>query len=100
MLQSFGTAVCCAKQKFGEETMNLPEPVTVQCVQTNGWWFYFSVFQLNTLDINGNDSRRNIFWHSPKTELVERAEYVEGVPTVNGYNPEVFRKILAFYRNV
>ena len=100
MLKSFATAVCYAKQKYGEITRELPEPISVQCVQSNGHWFYFSVFQLNTLDISDEEGTRNVWWSAPRMELYTKAQYDVGIPTLEGYNPEIFKKMLAFYRNV
>ncbi|XP_043278339.1 39S ribosomal protein L37, mitochondrial [Venturia canescens] len=100
LLKSFATAACCAKQKFGDDVIDLPEPVTIQCIQSNGKWFEFSVFQLNTLDIDNDRGTRNIWWSSPRLELYEIAGYVSGRPTLEKYNPEVFQKFLAFYKNV
>lgn len=100
LLKSFATAACYAKQKFGDGVLDLPEPVTVQCIQSNGKWFEFSVFQLNTLDIDNDQGTRNIWWSSPRLELYETAGYVQGRPTLEKYNPTVFQKFLAFYNNV
>ncbi|XP_011687044.1 PREDICTED: 39S ribosomal protein L37, mitochondrial [Wasmannia auropunctata] len=98
LLKTFTTAASCARQKFGSSVKKLPEPVTVQCVQSDGKNYHFFVFQLNSLD--ASDASVKNFWCalSPLT-LYEKAEYNNGRPVVEGYNPEVFRRILAFYRN-
>jgi large subunit ribosomal protein L37 len=78
---------------------DLPEPVTIQCVQTDGKLFHFAVFQLNTLDLNGIDGKKNIFWMLPRIPLFSSCMYVKGKPLLEGYNSEVFSRFLAFCSN-
>lgn len=99
LLKSFAVAASCARQRFGNEIASLPEPVTVQCIQSDGRLFHFSIFQLNTLDLNGSDGEKNIWWSSPRIELYQKAGYEKGIPVVHNYNPEVFKRIFAFYSN-
>lgn len=98
LIKTYTVAASCARQKFGSSVKKLPEPVTVQCIQSDGKNYHFFVFQLNSLD--ANDASVKNFWCalSPLT-LYEKAEYDNGRPVVEGYNPEVFRRILAFFRN-
>ncbi|KYN20778.1 39S ribosomal protein L37, mitochondrial [Trachymyrmex cornetzi] len=98
LIKTYTMAASCARQKFGSSVKKLPEPVTVQCIQSDGKNYHFFVFQLNSLDTN--DVSVKNFWYplSPLT-LYEKAEYDNGRPVVEGYNPEVFRRILALYRN-
>lgn len=98
LIKTYTVAAACARQKFGSSTKKLPEPVTVQCIQSDGKNYHFFIFQLNSLDTN--DASVKNFWCalSPLT-LYEKAEYDNGRPVVEGYNSEVFRRILAFYRN-
>lgn len=99
MIKSFTVAASNARQKYGQDVKHLPEPITVQCVQSNGQDFHFSVFQLNTLDINKTEGIRNFWWSSPTLQLFEQAGYESGRPIVKAYNPEVIKKLFAFYRN-
>lgn len=99
IVKSFIAAASCARQKFGSDVKHLPDPITVQCVQFDGKNFDFSVFQLNTLDIDGVDGVRNFWWSSPSLQLYEIAGYENGRPTLEGYNPEVFKRLFAFYKN-
>ncbi|KYM78433.1 39S ribosomal protein L37, mitochondrial [Atta colombica] len=98
LIKTYVVAASCARQKFGSSVKKLPEPVTVQCIQSDGKNYHFFVFQLNSLD--ANDVSVKNFWYplSPLT-LYEKAEYNNARPVVEGYNPEVFRRIFAFYRN-
>lgn len=76
----------------------LPEPVVVQCIQTDAKYFHFCVFQLNTLEWPpSNQSVRNIFWSEPVIPAYEFGGYFEGQPTITSFNKEVFKKFLAFY---
>ncbi|XP_074109007.1 mitochondrial ribosomal protein L37 [Cotesia typhae] len=99
LVKSFTTAASCAYQKYGADVKELPEPITIQCVQSNSQAFHFSVFQLNTLNINGTEGPKNFWWSMPEINLFDTAAYVEGRPVLEGYNPEVFKRILAFYTN-
>ncbi|XP_012251357.2 39S ribosomal protein L37, mitochondrial [Athalia rosae] len=99
LLKSFAVAASYARQRFGDEIVSLPEPVVIQCIHSDGKFFHFSVFQLNTLDLNGSDGEKNLWWSSPKILLFERAGYDVGKPIIEKYNPEVFKRIFAFYSN-
>lgn len=98
LIKSFIMAAFCARQKFGSSVKKLPEPVTLQCIQSDGKNYHFFVFQLNSLDVN-DISVKNFWYALPSLTLYEKAEYDDARPIVEGYNPEVFRRILAFYRN-
>ncbi|KAJ4435100.1 hypothetical protein ANN_23675, partial [Periplaneta americana] len=97
LLKSFATAAAQAQQRYGTNVKDLPEPVTVQCVQTDGRLFHFAVLQLNTLDLDGTEGKKNIFWTLPRISLFESCMYVKGKPSLEGYNAEVFNRLLAFY---
>ena len=57
---------------------------------------HFLIFQLNSLDLNGDT--KNIFWHQPvMEEFFGTCDYVSAVPTIQGYNHNVFNKLLAIY---
>ncbi|XP_017789946.1 PREDICTED: 39S ribosomal protein L37, mitochondrial [Habropoda laboriosa] len=99
MIKSFTVAAVYARQRFGLNVKKLPEPVVVQCIQSDGQNFHFSVYQLNTLDIDGKEGIRNFWWSEPSIKLYEKAQYENGQPCLEGYNNEVFKKFLAFYKN-
>jgi Mitochondrial 28S ribosomal protein S30 (PDCD9). len=81
------------------DVKELPEPVTLQCVQTDGRLFHFAVFQLNTLDLDDVEGKKNIFWMLPRIPLFSSCMYVKGKPLIEGYSPEVFSRLLAFCSN-
>ncbi|XP_074653079.1 large ribosomal subunit protein mL37-like [Tubulanus polymorphus] len=99
---AFGRAVARAKAKYGANVTNLPEPVTVQGIKTDGEKFHFVCFQLNTLNINSNDGIKNLVWidkdnylfHKilPRRAMLRNTIYED-------FDPSVFRKFLAFFLN-
>lgn len=99
LVQSFTAATLYARQKCGLDVKELSEPVVIQCIQSDGQNFHFSVYQLNTLDIDGTEGIKNFWWSAPTCQLYEKAEYENGKPCVEGYNNEVFKRFLAFYKN-
>ncbi|CAD1468491.1 unnamed protein product [Heterotrigona itama] len=99
MIKSFGAAAICAQQKFGLSVKELPEPIVVQCIQSDGQNFHFSVYQLNTLDIDGKEGIKNFWWSEPSIKLYEQALYKNGQSCLEGYNSDVFKRYLAFYKN-
>ena len=99
MIKSFGAAAICAQQKFGLSVKELPKPIVVQCIQSDGQNFHFSVYQLNTLDIDGKEGIKNFWWSESSIKLYEEAVYKNGQPCLEGYNSDVFKRYLAFYKN-
>ena len=99
MIQSFTAAMACARQRFGSNVKELPEPVVVQCIQSDGQSFHFSVYQLNSVTIDNTEGNRNFWWSSPTMKLYRTAEYENGRPYLEGYNNEVFKVFHAFYKN-
>lgn len=84
---------------FQNELKTLPDPVTVQCVQTDGKMFHFGIFQLNTLDLEA-DVVKNIWYQTPFLHLFENCSYNLGKPLLEGYNSEILKHLYAFYNNV
>lgn len=99
LMKCYAFAIANAKSKYGKNVKELPEPITLQCVHTNSQWFHFSVFQLNSLASSEEDGKKNIYWQAPLLNLYEKCVFDEGVPVLQGYNPEVFKYFLSFYMN-
>ena len=93
----FASTLARARLKYGKKILgDLPEPIAVHFINTNGSKFHFSVFQLNSLDLNGDI--KNIFRHEPVMEkFFDTCDYVSAVPTIQGYNHGIFNKLLAIY---
>lgn len=99
LMKAFTAAASSARQKYGLNVKELPEPITIQCIYSDGEQFYFSIYQLNTLNIDDKSGIKNYFWSLPKLDLYKKCGYVLGKPVLEGYNPDVFKMMLAFYKN-
>ncbi|KAJ3647624.1 hypothetical protein Zmor_019491 [Zophobas morio] len=98
LLKTFTVAASYAKEKYGNDVTVLPKPVVVQCVHTNGRFFHFGIFQLNTLDLEGGV--KNVWFQTGRLPLFETCCYKVGRPVLEGYNNEVIQYLDAFYNNV
>lgn len=74
-------------------------PLTNQMVITNGKWWTFCVYQLNTTLMhtwhNDENPRRNMCWISKPMKLFEKIEDDQ----VHGLNEEVLEHLVKFYVN-
>ena len=97
LIMAFASALAQARINYGADVKGLlPQPITVHFVNSNGIKFHFSVFQLNTLDLEGDV--KNIFWHQTEMdELYSECSYIMAQPMLEGYNHTVFNKLLAIY---
>lgn len=97
LILAFANTLAQARLKYGPDFVgDLPEPIAIHFVNSSGSTFHFSVFQLNTLNLNSDI--KNIFWHQPQMEkLFDTCEYVNAVPTIEGYNHLIFNKLLGIY---
>ncbi|XP_012281803.1 28S ribosomal protein S30, mitochondrial [Orussus abietinus] len=75
-------------------------PLVTQTIISNGQWWTFCVYQLNTtllysehIDIN---PRRNICWATKPMKLFEKVEEKQ----LHGFNEEVLKLLIKFYANV
>lgn len=96
---AFALALGEARLRFGNDVSGvLPEPVTVQYIASCGQLFTFCGFQLNTLDLDNPAGVKNVVWMSKESaKLFEVCAFVKALPTMEGYNPEVFRTLAAMY---
>ncbi|KAM7364116.1 mitochondrial ribosomal protein L37 [Cochliomyia hominivorax] len=100
MLKAFSVAAARAKQLYGETAINnLPKPIVVQSIQTDGRTFHFGIFQLNTLALGDDNGLKNYWFHESNMDLFSECGYKTGRPYLEGYNKDVFRCINAFYNN-
>lgn len=81
------------------DVKELPSPVTVQCVQTDGRLFHFGIFQLNTLDLEGT-GLKNVWFQTKYLPLFKKCCYELGKSILEGYNSDVIKHLFAFYNNV
>ncbi|KAJ7332688.1 hypothetical protein JRQ81_014868 [Phrynocephalus forsythii] len=105
MMYAFGNALAKAKVLYGDEPRVLDNPIVVQSIGTDGRWFQFLVFQLNTTDLYSSDGIKNLAWIDADQLLYEEArrypaikkKVVEIPAGIHGYQPDTFKKFLAFY---
>lgn len=80
-----------------EDVKELPTPVTVQCVQTDGKFFQFGVLQINTLNLE-DGKVKNIWYQTENLPLFEVCMYDTGKPVLKGYNDNVVKNLVTFYK--
>lgn len=108
LMMCFAYAMTRAKERFGEDILNLPEPICVQCVDMNQNTLNFTCFQLNTLNLDKDDGIKNFVWfdagnrlftkHLPQPWKKEEDEkYLKTRYT--DFDPKPFDKMLALVLN-
>ncbi|CAH2045360.1 unnamed protein product, partial [Iphiclides podalirius] len=97
LTHAFTVASSYAKQIHGEEVQDLPEPIFVNCIQTDGQKYHFGVLKLNTLNVDGVDGTKNEWYCKNNIKLYDRSGYFNGMPVLENYNPKVYGYINAFY---
>lgn len=99
LLKAFTIAAAKAQSIYGADVQDLPQPITVQCVQVHINKFYFGVYQLNTLNLQSDNGPKNYWFKAPPMHLYTNCEYQESRPMLQNYNNDVLRHTLAFYQN-
>ncbi|XP_045776211.1 39S ribosomal protein L37, mitochondrial [Maniola jurtina] len=97
LTHAFTVASAYAKQLHGEDVKDLPEPIHINCIQTDGQRFHFGVFELNTLNVDGTDGTKNVWYCKNDVKLYDSSRYLSGMPVLENYNPNVYGYINAFY---
>ncbi|CAL1683583.1 unnamed protein product [Lasius platythorax] len=85
----------------GFSTFNdITYPLTTQTVITNGQWWSFFVYQLNTTLVHSEyadeNPKRNICWVTEPIKLFDKIENEK----VHGLNEEVLKTLIKFYTNI
>lgn len=90
LMFGYTAALGQARLLYGEGVRGeLPRPVTVNAVSTNGVWWELATFQLNTMD--PESEVKNIFFHRPESlKLMDFCGYRSGRPELTGLRPETF----------
>lgn len=86
---------------LGFSTFNdITYPLTTQTVITNGQWWSFFVYQLNTTLVHSEyadeNPKRNICWVTEPIKLFDKIENEK----VHGLNEEVLKTLIKFYTNI
>lgn len=98
LTHAFTVASSYAKELYGDNVKDLPEPIFVNCIQTDGQVFHFGVFELRTLDMNSStEGTKNIWYTKNDLKLYESSKYFSAMPTLDKYNPKVYGYISAMY---
>jgi small subunit ribosomal protein S30 len=85
---------------LGFSTFNeLTYPLTTQTVITDGKWWSFFVYQLNTVLLHNahieDNPKRNICWITKPMKLFDKIENEK----VHGLNEELLKTLIKFYAN-
>ncbi|XP_064650784.1 large ribosomal subunit protein mL37-like [Lineus longissimus] len=102
MMFLFGHLIAHAKAKYGADATTLPEPISGQCVHTNGIDFHLIFYQLNTLDFSSTEGIKNFVWFDRSNRLFEKRVPKRAMlrnTKYEDYDPVVFKKLLAVYLN-
>ncbi|XP_028026523.1 39S ribosomal protein L37, mitochondrial [Bombyx mandarina] len=99
LTHAFNVASSYAKQMHGEDVKDLPEPIFVNCIQTDGQLYHFGVLQLNTLNVDGNEGIKNVWYCKNNMKLYDSSRYFSGMPVLENYNNKVYGYINAFYNS-
>jgi len=80
---------------YGEEVEgDLPKPVSVNVVSTNGVHWELSTFQLNSVDL-ASKIKNLFFHHGDSLRLMDYCGYREARPCLEGVKPETFSLLQA-----
>ena len=98
LMQLFAQAAGEGVHKGFKLDVPVPFPLVNQGIITDGQYFTFTCFQLNTLDFrqDTNDQRKNVFWAGPTMKLYEKV--VPGKEVVR-FNEDCALLIIKFLLN-
>lgn len=99
MLKGFAVAASRAHSLYGRNVKDLKKPITVQVVQLESKRVQFGIFQLNTLDLDGDSGLKNFWFRKLITNLYDDCFYNDGRPALTSYNFDVLRLMSVFYGN-
>jgi len=91
----FAAALGQARLLYGAEVEgDLPKPVAVNVVSTNGVSWELATFQLNSVDL-GSEVKNLFFHHGETLRLMDYCGYREARPCLDGVKPETFSMLQA-----
>lgn len=97
LTHAFTVASAYAKQLHGEDVKDLPEPIYINCIQTDGQKYHFGVLELNTLNVDGTEGAKNVWYSKNDLKLYDSSRYFDGMPVLENYNNKVYGYINALY---
>lgn len=106
LMYCFMYALSRAREKFGQDIINLPEPISVQCVNLSDTALNFTCFQLNTLNFDNDQGIKNFVWFDTGNQLFSRhlpqpwkEDEFYHKRRYENFNPAPFDKMLALILN-
>nr|XP_039262149.1 39S ribosomal protein L37, mitochondrial-like [Styela clava] len=75
--QLFSALFSRAIELYGDEPMNLPKPISGQCIALDGKYFQFMCMQLNTTKLDSDTGIKNMVWIDNRLKEVEIETYGE-----------------------
>jgi hypothetical protein len=97
IFKGFAAAASRAQSLYGSEVGDLETPIAIQVVQIDSRRIQFGIFQLNTLNLNSANEKKNFWFRKPEMLLYEDCCYKEGRPSLTSYNFDVFKMMSVFY---
>jgi len=95
LILGFTAALGQARLMYGEEVEgDLPKPVSVNVVSTNGVHWELATFQLNSVDL-ASKIKNLFFHHGDSLRLMDYCGYREARPALEGVKPETFSLLQA-----
>ena len=89
LLTAFAAVLGQARLQYGEGVSELPRPVRVNIINTDGANYSLGVLQVHSLDLSAN--HRNTFWYQLEpVKLFDFCGYQEGAVKMEGFNVETF----------
>ena len=88
-------ALSCQGNKLGEVVQ---EPLTAQCVVTNGIKTSLLCYQLNTLDFENDDGVKNIVWVNEGSLMYKKAK-IEEFPGPHRKAPKIYEPVIEEFNN-
>ena len=89
-----------------QDIINLPEPISVQCVNLSDTALNFTCFQLNTLNFDNDQGIKNFVWFDTGNQLFSRhlpqpwkEDEFYHKRRYENFNPAPFDKMLALILN-
>ena len=89
LLTAFTTVLGQARLQWGEGVTELPRPVRINIINTDGANYSLGVLQVHSLDLGADN--KNTFWYQPEPcKLFDFCGYHEGAVKMEGFNVETF----------
>ena len=89
LLTAFTAVLGQARLQWGPGVTELPKPLRVNIINTDGSNYSLGVLQVHSLDL-GADSKNTFWYHPEPLKLFDFCGYQEGAVKMEGFNVETF----------